>query len=70
MAIVVKNIDMPTSCDVCSFVETNDDLMSDDFRFMYCGVPYMNMYVTDYIACRHPDCPLEEVRDEEDSRSV
>ena len=49
------------SCDVCPFCKTNDDLDSEDYRHMYCGYPQMGEFVTDYIACRHPDCPLKEV---------
>lgn len=61
MSVIVTGIDMPKSCDVCSYMETNDDLMSSDYRYMYCGQPYMGDYVTDYVACRHPDCPLKSV---------
>ena len=49
------------SCDVCPFCETNDDLDSEDYRHMYCGYPHIGEFVTDYIACRHPDCPLVEM---------
>ena len=49
------------SCDVCPFCKTNDDLDSEDYRHMYCGYPQMGEFVTDYIACRHPDCPIKEV---------
>ena len=61
MSVIVTRIDMPKSCDICSYMETNDDLMSSDYRYMYCGQPYMGDYVTDYVACRHPDCPLKSV---------
>ena len=53
------DMEMPTSCDVCVFMKTNDDLMSDDYRYMYCGFPHMGEFVSDYIACRHPECPLQ-----------
>ncbi len=56
--ILIRGMEMPKSCDVCPFVGTNDDLMSDDYRYLYCGFPYMGQFVTDYEATRHPDCPL------------
>lgn len=56
--VVIREIEMPKSCDICPFVGTNDDLMSDDYRYLYCGFPYMGQYVTDYEASRHPNCPL------------
>lgn len=59
--ILIRGMEMPKSCDVCPFVHENDDLMSDDYRFLDCGFPGMGMFVTDYIACRHPDCQLVEV---------
>lgn len=59
--ILIKGMEMPKSCDVCPFVHENDDLMSDDYRFLDCGFPGMGMFVTDYIACRHPDCQLHEL---------
>lgn len=56
--ILIRGMEMPKSCDVCPFVRTNDDLMSDDYRYLYCGFPYMGQFVTDYEATRHADCPL------------
>lgn len=56
--ILIRGMEMPKSCDVCPFAGTNDDLMSDDYRYLYCGFPYMGQFVTDYEATRHPDCPL------------
>ena len=52
---------MPKSCDVCPFMKTNDDLMNEDYRYMYCDFPYIGEYVTDYIATRHTECPLIEI---------
>lgn len=60
MSLIIENMEMPKSCDICPFVCTNDDLMSEDYRYLYCGFPYMGMFVTDYIASRHKDCPLKE----------
>lgn len=57
--IVIDIDDVPKSCDVCPFMRTNDDLMSDDYRYMYCGFPYMGEFVSDYITCRHPNCPIK-----------
>lgn len=56
--ILIRGMEMPKSCDVCPFVGTNDDLMSDDYRYLYCGFPYMGQFVTDYEATRRADCPL------------
>ena len=57
--IIIDIDNVPKSCDVCPFMLTNDDLMSDDYRYRYCGFPYMGEYVSDYIASRHPNCPLK-----------
>ena len=45
-------LDMPSSCDVCDFV---------DERYCYCNVPWFGKDVSDYVACRHEDCPLKEL---------
>lgn len=58
MSLIIKGMELPKSCDVCPFVGTNDDLRSDDYRYLYCCFPYMGQFVTDYEATRHPDCPL------------
>ncbi len=59
--MLMIDMEMPESCDICPFRKINDDLMSDDYRYMYCDYPYMGEYVSNYIASRHPDCPLKEV---------
>lgn len=69
--VLVKGMYMPKyliefdeeikSCDGCPFCKTNDDLDAEDYRYMYCGYPQMGEFVGDYIACRHPDCPLVEL---------
>lgn len=61
MSILIKEMDMPKSCDVCDFMRINDDLMSTDYRFMFCGFPGMDKFVTYYTDCRPSDCPLSEV---------
>lgn len=43
---------MPSSCDTCDFV---------DERYCYCDVPWFGKDVSDYVACRHEDCPLKEL---------
>ena len=58
MSILIKGMDMPKSCDVCLFVCENDNVAVDDYRHLHCGFPQMGEFVTDYIATRHPDCPL------------
>ena len=60
MSVIIKNMDLPKSCDVCDFVCTNDSLPTDHPHHSYCGFPGIGEYVTDYIGCRHPDCPLSE----------
>lgn len=60
MSVLIK-MDMPKSCDVCDFMRINDDLMSTDYRFMFCGFPGMGKFVTYYTDCRPSDCPLSEV---------
>ena len=45
-------IDMPSSCDMCNFI---------DGQYHYCNVPWFGKDVSDYVACRHEDCPLREL---------
>lgn len=52
MAKAMLIMDMPSSCDVCDFV---------DERYQYCNVPWFGKDVSDYVECRHEDCPLREV---------
>ena len=61
MAVII-DMDMPKSCDVCPYRKENEDVASDDPRHSYCSQPYMGEYVTDYIASRHPECPMEDAR--------
>ncbi len=61
MSVLIKGMNMPKSCDICPFSKTNDDLMSDDYRFRYCDFPYIGYFVTDYEESRHPACPLTPV---------
>ena len=61
MSILLKDMEVPKSCDVCPFVKTNDDLQTDDYRYMYCGFPSIGEFVGDYVASRYKDCPLTPV---------
>ena len=47
-------VDMPSSCDVCDFLEVRE-------RCAYCGVPGYGNHVEDYVACRPDFCPLKPV---------
>ena len=51
------DIDMPTSCDVCDFY------YKGEYGHDYCDFPMMGEIVDDYIASRHPLCPLIEVKE-------
>lgn len=54
-------MDMPNSCDECNFI---------DECYHYCDIPWFGKDVSDYVACRHEDCPLRELPqkyDEKDS---
>ena len=53
--------DMPSSCDTCDFV---------DGRHCYCGVPWFGKDVSDYVACRHEDCPLKELPQKPDYQPI
>ena len=52
MAKAMLIMDMPTSCDMCDFV---------DEQYYYCNVPWFGENVIDYVECRHESCPLREV---------
>lgn len=58
MDTLIKNMEMPKSCDICPFCKSNDDLELEDYRRLYCDFPNMGEFVTDYEASRHPSCPL------------
>ena len=60
--IGIKDMDMPNSCDMCDFYE---DILCCDGEHSYCGFPRMGEVVEDYIASRHPDCPLAELENKE-----
>jgi len=59
--IYISGMKMPTSCAICPFMKTNDDLDVEDYRHMYCDFPGIGEFVTDYEASRHPYCPLVEL---------
>lgn len=49
MSKAVLVMDMPKSCDECNFI---------DELYHYCNIPWFGKDVSDYVACRHEDCPL------------
>ena len=49
MSKAVLLVDMPKSCDECQMI---------DEQYHFCAVPWFGEDVTDYVACRHPECPL------------
>lgn len=62
MSKAVLVMDMPSSCDVCDFVQ-----IGGMFRNMTCMNPISEVYgcdVSDYIGCRADGCPLRELPEE------
>ena len=57
MSKAIMVIDMPESCDMCDFV---------DEQYHYCNVPWFGKDVSDYVTCRHPECPLRELPQKKD----
>ena len=60
MSKAVLVIDMPESCDMCDFVDTDQPPIYGVGK-MYCGFPGIGEDVSDCIACRHESCPLREL---------
>lgn len=59
MSKAVLVMDMPSSCDMCDFVQ-EDNMVG----FMTCINPISEVYgcdVSDYIGCRPDGCPLREL---------
>ena len=56
MQMVLIDMDMPKSCDFCDLVRTQDNLSTEDRRFMVCE--FTGEYVDDCIASRHTNCPI------------
>lgn len=59
MSKAVLVIDMPSSCDMCDFVQVDDTVGN-----MTCMNPISEVYgcdVSDYIGCRSDGCPLREL---------
>ena len=54
MSVIVKNMEMPTTCYNCKFREPFID-------FAYCNLAEMDMEYEKSDNCRHPDCPLIEI---------
>ena len=68
MSKAILVIDMPKSCDVCDFV-TVDEMCGN----MTCVNPLSEEYgcdVTDYIGCRAKGCPLKEVPQKKEDKSL
>lgn len=58
MSKCVLVMDMPSSCDMCEFVQVDDTVGN-----MTCMNPISEVYgcdVSDYIGCRSDGCPLRE----------
>lgn len=59
MSKAVLVMDMPSSCDMCEFVQVDDTVGN-----MTCMNPISEVYgfdVSDYIGCRADGCPLREL---------
>lgn len=54
--MVLIDMNLPESCDVCDFA-----IAIDGEHRNYCGFPGVWKYVVDYIACRPDFCPLQRV---------
>lgn len=65
MAKAILVMDMPKSCDECSF-ET--EVRMGGYAKSYCGVPGCGKYTDDYIACRAEFCPLKPMPEKRDMR--
>ena len=66
MSKAVLVMDMPSSCDMCEFVQVDDTVGN-----MTCMNPISEVYgcdVSDYIGCRADGCPLRELP-EKDNKS-
>ena len=58
-AVLVLDMDMPESCDMCDFADDTQPPRCGE-RTLYCTVPGIGEDVTDCIACRPDFCPLRE----------
>ena len=63
MDILVKEMEMPKNCVDCPFSKSNVDLGINDSWHLFCVLPTVAEFVTDYEDIRHPSCPLVEVPD-------
>ena len=59
MSKAVLVMDMPKSCDECDFV---------DEQYHYCNIPWFGKDVSDYVACRHENCPLKPMPEKRDTK--
>lgn len=61
MSKAILVIDMPKSCDECDFI---------DAQYHYCNIPWFGKDVSDYVACRHEECPLKPIPKKKDSNKA
>ena len=59
MSKAILVMDMPNSCDVCDF---------NDERYHYCNIIWFGKDVSDYVVCRHEDCPLRDLPQKKEER--
>ena len=50
MSKAILILDMPKSCDECDFI---------DSQLHYCNIPWFGKDVSNYVSCRHEECPLK-----------
>ncbi len=65
MSKAVLVMDMPSSCDMCEFVQVDDTVGN-----MTCMNPISEVYgcdVSDYIGCRADGCPLRELPEKKEA---
>lgn len=61
MAVII-DIEMPKNCYECPYHQISEGISPDNPMYIFCSQPYGIGYVTDCIACRHPECPMEDAR--------
>lgn len=69
MSKAVLVIDMPESCDMCDFVDTDQPPIYGVGK-MYCGCPGVGEDVSDYIKCRPDFCPLRELPEKKEELAI
>ena len=56
--VIIGKGEMPSCCNRCDFLEYHEEPLA-----YYCDLKH-NLILNNIQACRHPDCPLEEVSDD------